>query len=365
VCHSALRTLLAVVLLLGGLFAAVPVSQAPLAELSPSAPALPGEATLASRDGRRSDVEATNTALAAPHQGRLLALSDAEAWRRLPAAVRGAGQPLPGWARTLAASLPYTTAAMLELDYHHRCGSQLPPRLRAELRWVAAHANQCAYGEAYATADLRNLGLEEAQVRALAGAGADLDEADQAALAFARKLTLAADTVTDADVARLVKRYGEKQVVAMVLLLAYANFQDRLVHALDLPVEPGGPLPPLDVQFTERPLWIGRTAARLPQTTAPSLAGLRRKNADMERGTLDCTGLSGELEKQRRRQPRIPLPPHQPGQVHWGLLCRTYQPELAARWSACDHAFNAEADQDPVLEQSVFWVVTHAVRCFY
>jgi alkylhydroperoxidase family enzyme len=357
--------LLALLLLLGGLLAAVPFLQAPLVAPTPSMPAGPAEAALTPPQDGVADPVAVRVALATPPQARLPLPSDAEAWERLPGAVHGAGQPLPGWARILAAGLPYTTAAMLELDFHHRSRSPLPPRLRAELRWVAAHANQCAYGEAYAAADLRTLGVEGDQVRALAGDHAERDEADQAALAFARKLTVAADTVTDAEVARLVKRYGEKQVVAMVLLLAYANFQDRLVLALDLPVEPGGPLPPLDVQFTERPMWLGRTALSLPQTTSPSLAGLRRKNAAREQGMPDCTGLSAELEKQRRRQPRIPLPPHQPGQVLWGLVCRTHQPELANGWSACDHAFNAEAEQDPILEQSMFWVVTHAVRCFY
>jgi hypothetical protein len=46
-------------------------------------------------------------------------------------------------------------------------------------------------------------------------------------------------------------------------------------------------------------------------------------------------------------------------------VCRTYQPELAAAWSAVSQAFDAEADQDPVFQASLFWVVTRAVRCFY
>ena len=35
----------------------------------------------------------------------------------------------------------------------------------------------------------------------------------------------------------------------MVLLLAYANFQDRFLLCLGATVEPEGPLPPLDVEF--------------------------------------------------------------------------------------------------------------------
>ena len=48
---------------------------------------------------------------------------------------------------------------MLELDYLHRTGDQLAPGLREQIRWAVARASRCAYGEAYALADLRANGL--------------------------------------------------------------------------------------------------------------------------------------------------------------------------------------------------------------
>ena len=42
-----------------------------------------------------------------------------------------------------------------------------------------------------------------------------------------------------------------------------------------------------------------------------------------------------------------------------------YQPELAAAWSACTRAFREEAKQDRVFEESLFWVVTRTIHCFY
>jgi prepilin-type N-terminal cleavage/methylation domain-containing protein len=56
-----------------------------------------------------------------------------------------------------------------------------------------------------------------------------LPEPERLALQLVRQLCLAAHTVTDDQIARLVKLYGEKQVVGMVLVGAYANFQDRLL----------------------------------------------------------------------------------------------------------------------------------------
>jgi alkylhydroperoxidase family enzyme len=295
----------------------------------------------------------------------LSALDVIQAWDRLPAAAEGAGQPLPVWARTLARGLPRTTAAMLELDYLQRERSPLPPLLRGQLRWAAAHANRCAYGEAYALADLRRAGMDETGIKALTQDQAGLPAKERAALAFARKLTLAASTVSDAEVSQLLELYGDKRVVAMVLLLAYANFQDRLLLALDLAVEEGGPLPPLKVRFTEKPPTEGREA--VPRTQPdPWVEKPRRKQAaDPDWPALDYSQLQKGLEKQRARRPRINLPAGRPEQIQWGAVCRTYQPELAAAWSACTHAFDVEADQDPVFQQSVFWVITRSEQCFY
>ena len=51
-------------------------------------------------------------------------------------------------------------------------------------------------------------------------------------------MTVDASLVTDAEVADLKAAYGEEKLVAMVLLLAAANFQDRLI--LGLGVAPRG-----------------------------------------------------------------------------------------------------------------------------
>ena len=42
-----------------------------------------------------------------------------------------------------------------------------------------------------------------------------------------------------------------------------------------------------------------------------------------------------------------------------------YQPELATAWSACTRAFREESKQDRVFEESLFWIVTRTIHCFY
>jgi alkylhydroperoxidase family enzyme len=308
----------------------------------------------------------TSRAPAVPfgHDLAFPALSDADAWAALPDRVRGTECPLPVWARVLARTLPHTTAAMLELDHLHRTRSPLGPILRGQVRWAAARANRSPYGEAYALADLRAAGASETDLRALTEDQTALPDETRAVVAFARRLASAADTLSDGEVARLVARYGEKQVVAIVLCVAHANFQDRLLLTLGATVEPGGPLPPLDVRFARRTFASGsKTPPRLPPPMSPApptVGGL----ADPDWAPQELAALKSGLDAQKVTRPRIALPDVR-GVNRWGLVGQTYQPELAAGWSACTQAFGEEADQDPVFEQSVFWVVTRTTRCFY
>lgn len=302
----------------------------------------------------------------------------AEAWRALPETERGGGQPLPNWALALATSLPRTTAAMLDLDRIHRTRSPLGPVLRGKMRWVAADANRCDYARACAEADLRRAGLDTTALRALPGDLARLPAAERAALEFARKMTLGADSVTDEEVAYLKSCYGDETLAAMVLLLAYANFQDRLLLALGVPVEPGGPLPPVDVRFARN-----QPAPPVPPRTAPtarSVPPVPDRVDDPEWRAVDFDELQKGLEGQRARPGRIRVPsfaevvkglppgvpvPKNPVRIKWTLVCMGYQPELAMAWSACTRAFGEEANQDRVFEESLFWVVTRTIHCFY
>ena len=310
-------------------------------------------------------------------QARVPLLSGEEAWKRLPAAGKDVGKPLPAWARALARPLPATTAAMLHLDYQHRARSPLGPALAGKMRWVAAHANRCAYAEGVALADLRRAGVGEEELKALTGDPAHWPLAERAALAFADKLTRQAHLVSDGEVAALLKRYGDKQVVAMVLLLAHANFQDRLLLTLGIRAEPGIPLPPLEVRLLEKPDGrVGVPSRQQPGKQASSLEGL----SDLEWKGFDFDALQRNLNQQRERPGRIRVPsweevsrqlppggprPPRPLRIRWSLVCMGYQPELARAWSACTSNFGREARQDRVFEESLFWVVTRSLQCFY
>ena len=325
----------------------------------------------------RAPAQDAPSSAAKPGGSTLPRLSNREAWERLPVLSSGErDRPLPSWALALAGPLPRTTAAMLELDSRCRTSEAFDPKLRAMLRLAASRANRCEYGERYAEADLKRLGATPEDLESAAAP-------EQAAIAFAQQLTLAASQVTDEQVAELVEAFGEPAVVAMVLQLAYANFQDRLLLTLDNEVEEGGPLPPLDVRFkapgkdesiaAERAeaadfAAASETAASETAIGDPMWAGVSL--AELLRGMDVQKSRSGRVSVPEFSEVLAKLPagaysPDRPLRIKWSLVVLGHQPELGMAWMNCLRTFGREANQDRVFEESLFWVITRSIDCFY
>lgn len=312
---------------------------------------------------------------------RFALISDDDAWSRLPKAEKGSGQPLPTWARALAPNLPRTTAALLRLDFVQRTMSPLDPKLRAAMRWVSANANHCLYSEAYAVADARRAGLDDRALAALQAKDfSGWSATDRAALGFARKMTVASSTVTDAEFAELAKAHGENNVVAMVLLMAYSNFQDRLLICLGVPLESDGPRPPLDVVFAPGAVQSQMMSFPKSQTELGKGNDVVKDDADWANVTYD--ELQRRLERQRNKTTRVRVPTweevvrilpkdfsahRRPVRIVWTLVCLGHQPELAAAWETLMRTASAESrgKMDRVFSQGLFWVVTKTIDCPY
>lgn len=310
-------------------------------------------------------------------EGRVL-LSDEEAWKLLPPATKGQGAPLPNWAKAVARQLPRTAAAMLKLDYAHRTKSPLDPKLRAKMRVVIARANHCKYSEATALADLRRAGATEEEVRTLLSSPQGWPASERDALMFAYEHSVRAPQIKDEHFERLRKQYGDKQVAAMVLLGAYGNFQDRILLGLEIPLEGDEPLPPFEVDFA--PEAFQTRPILPPNKPAPELIanGVDVVADDGDWGSISYEELQTRLKLQLERVQRLPtptweevakkLPPEfnaRPTRIVWNLVCMGYVPELALPWSTTTRTMWAEAQQDRVFEESLFWVQTRAIECNY
>lgn len=305
-------------------------------------------------------------------------LSTEEAWKRMPKADEGAGQPLPVWARAVAGQLPRTAAAMLELDLAQRTKSPIDPQLRAKMRWVIANANRCEYSKATALADLAAAGGDKNAIAALQSNAGAWSDNDREPLEFARLLTVNAPSIPDSLFESLRERYGDSRVAAMVLLGAYGNFQDRIILGLGLPLESEGAMAPVKVAFA--PGGIQMIPVPLTTREAPALLkdGKSLVARDPEWSELSYDELQSRMEEQRARKCRLPIPAwddvkkklpaalaQRPIRIVWTLVCLGYVPELAVPWNNATRTLWAEAKSDRVLEESLFWIQTRAIRCNY
>ena len=305
-------------------------------------------------------------------------MTDEEAWKLLPAATKGKGSPLPNWAKGVAKQLPRTAAAMLKLDFAQRTKSPLDPKLRAKMRLSIAYANRCDYSQKTAIADLKRSGATDEEISTLLGGPSKWSEEDRAPMQFAYEHSVNASKIDDALFEQLRTKYGDKQVAAMVLLGAYGNFQDRIILGLGVQPEGDEPLAPLDVEFESTAF---QTRPILPPNKpVPGLiaGGKDVVEEDGDWANISYDELQTRLKLQLERKQRLPtptweevaknLPPEfnaRPTRIVWNLVCMGYVPELALPWSTTTRTMWAEAQQDRVLEESLFWVQTRAIECNY
>ena len=164
----------------------------------------------------------------------------------------------------------------------------------------------------------------------------------------------------------------------MVLLGAYGNFQDRLLLGLGVQPEADVALPPLAIEFDAS---VFQTQPIFPssQPAHPLIEGgkdLIQDDADWDSIAFD--ELQSRLKQQRSRKQRLPTPAWdavaaklpqsfsaRPTRIVWNLVCSGYAPELAVPWSVATRTMWAEAPQDRVFEECLFWVQTRAVQCNY
>lgn len=116
-------------------------------------------------------------------------------------------------------------------------GGKLSPRLKAGVAWVAAREDRAWYALAVARDRLKATGMTDDQIFALDGDATVLPEKERRALAFARKLSAAPATVTDADVEALRKEFTDFEVAELVHHVCNAAFFDRVTETARLPLD--------------------------------------------------------------------------------------------------------------------------------
>jgi uncharacterized peroxidase-related enzyme len=110
----------------------------------------------------------------------------------------------------------------------------LVDRRTKELAYLTVSmANECAYCTAAHKPTARKSGISEEEIRAIeTGQYQDFHPADRAVIHYARELTTEADANETSEA--LFRNFNDAQVVEITLVVAMANFTNRLNNGLDL-----------------------------------------------------------------------------------------------------------------------------------
>jgi alkylhydroperoxidase family enzyme len=142
----------------------------------------------------------------------------------------------PQWVRLLAV-FPRTGESRVSGMKNTAEKGLLPARVQAEIAWTAARVDRAWYALGIARDRLKRLGFSDDQIFALDGEAKDLPESERAAIAFARKLSMAPATVSDRDVEGLRKHFKDKEVAEIVHNVCNAAFLNRVTETARLPLD--------------------------------------------------------------------------------------------------------------------------------
>jgi hypothetical protein len=140
-------------------------------------------------------------------------------------------------------------------------------------------------------------------------------------------------------------------------------------------------LPPLKARFRVTDATPGKKPPRKDTPPAKSPPAVAKKVDDAEWSAVSYEALRKRLDAQMARpKARIRIPdweavrdgwpagfPKPKGSVRikWSLLTMGHQPQLSAAWMKCLRAFRQESGLNAVRHESMFWVVTRSLQCFY
>jgi uncharacterized peroxidase-related enzyme len=113
----------------------------------------------------------------------------------------------------------------------------LPPRLKSELSFITAVNNGAWYAAAHAAHRLRQMGMTTEDLGSLLESKGPAMSGAAAACQLAAKSTRDVLLVTDADIAEVRKRFGDRETVQILDVICLSNLFDRFTESLGLAVE--------------------------------------------------------------------------------------------------------------------------------
>jgi alkylhydroperoxidase family enzyme len=261
-------------------------------------------------------------------------------------------------------------------------------RFKTSLFWIVSRTNNCQYCLGHQESKLLGAGMVEDEIAALDGDWSEFGPAEQAAFAYARKLTLQPHRLDDADIERLRKHYTDLQILEMTLSVAGNNSLNRWKEGVGVPQSTDGGnfgrregaaapveeehtyLTPTSEKYTSR---VSLVAPILfdPQSGSPTrLTALQREELPSRSDVLE------KLAACRTRAPRLPLVDETAAREilgedapagplpNWMRLLANF-PVSGKRSVASIRAADENGDLSPLLKAQVSWIVARQDQAWY
>lgn len=133
--------------------------------------------------------------------------------------------------------VPDLQAAWRDFGNQNRQTWSIERNIQLQISFTVSMANGCRYCTVHQVLGLRRLGVDPKKLLAMKKDDSALTPRELIAVEFARKLTVQPASVTEEDLAKLKKEFGEAGAVEVILQTGNFAFMNRFTDGLRLPSE--------------------------------------------------------------------------------------------------------------------------------
>ena len=254
---------------------------------------------------------------------------------------------------------------------------------KVELFWIVCRANNCQYCQGHQESKLLRAGLKEDIIAALDGDWGSFPEKEQAAFAFARKVTYEPHIFGDADFKALKKHYTDMQILEMLMSVAGNNAINRWKEGAGVPQSASGGGFGRGPEPTEKHTYLTPTPEKYKDSVskvAPIVLDDKGKPTQMTVSQRPPLESREEVEKflkcAAERSSRIPLAddektraampegyPKDAALPQWARLLANFastKGRIASQITA-----DERGDLQPLLKSQVSWIIARQDRAWF
>ena len=263
---------------------------------------------------------------------------------------------------------------------------------KTRLFWIVSRTNNCQYCLGHQEQKLSATGMTDDEIAALDFDWQLYSPAEQAAFAYARKLTYEPHRLGDDDINKLRPFYTDSQILEMTMSVAFNNAINRWKEGTGVPQSQSGisffrrndkgfpadrPLP-IESFLTPTSPQFQSTVTRVAVYKIDDVTGQPTRLAMSNRPPLESRDeVEAALAAARQRKPRLPLLSEEEARqalgdaapdgvlLNWVRLFATFPNEARGRIRSTQSLEEARGELTPLLKAQVSWIIARQHRAWY